>query len=121
MRELNIQVTSFEDFADQLTKNARLIDAGEHSGQPAVLSFSSMEALLKVLTPNRWALLENLGAMGPCPIRSLSQHIKRDYRGVHADIQALLEQELIERDSTGKVNVPWQKITATFEIRKLAA
>lgn len=121
MKELYIQVADFEEFTNQAKASARLIDGGDYAQQQAILSFASMDLLLKVLTTNRWTLLENLSEKGPCSIRFLSQKLGRDYRGVHADVQALLEQNLIERGPDGKISVPWSKITATFAIKNLAA
>jgi predicted transcriptional regulator len=40
----------------------------------------------------------------------------RDYRGVHADVHALIAAGLIARDGKGLVSVPWDKITAEMAI-----
>jgi predicted transcriptional regulator len=75
-----------------------------------------METLLKALTPNRWALLRRLRSTGPSSVRALAGSLGRDYRGVHADIAALLAVGLVERGEDGKVLVPWSRITAEMSI-----
>jgi predicted transcriptional regulator len=75
-----------------------------------------MELLLKVLTPNRWALLRRLRALGPSSIRALAHSLGRDYRGVHSDVAALREAGLIERRGDGKILVPWSRIIAEMSV-----
>jgi predicted transcriptional regulator len=45
----------------------------------------------------------------------LSQLLARDYRGVHADVTALIDAGLIER-ADGKISVPWSRITAEMAV-----
>ncbi|SDO43577.1 hypothetical protein [Phyllobacterium sp. OV277] len=120
MNELKILIERFEDFSKRSVETAKLLDAGDYKNQPATLSFNSMQTLLKVLTPNRWTLVEKLSEIGPSSIRLLAQQLKRDYRGVHADVKALEDEGLIILHS-GKISVPWCKITAVFEIGGIAA
>lgn len=115
MSEVKIHIDSVDDFFNSALEMARGLDAGRHMPQPASISFESMELLLKVLTPNRWILLRTLRASGACSIRALSHLLRRDYRGVHADVTALLDAGLIER-SDGKLTVPWSRITAEMAV-----
>jgi len=117
--ELVIDARTPEEVTAQLRRDARRIDSGDYTPQPARLSFATMELLLSVLTSNRWRLLTVLQGTGPSSIRSLARALGRDYRGVHADVMVLLPHGLVERDEQGKVYVPWQRITA--EIRASAA
>jgi predicted transcriptional regulator len=75
-----------------------------------------METFLKVLTPNRWALLRALRGRGPSSIRALAQSLGRDYRGVHADVAVLVDAGLIERDDSGAISVPWSRVTAEMAL-----
>src|SRR3546814_16053747 len=75
-----------------------------------------METPLKVLTPNRWVLLRRLRSQGPSSIRALARALDRDYRGVHADVSALVEAGLIERNERGAIFVPWSRITAEMAL-----
>jgi predicted transcriptional regulator len=69
-----------------------------------------------VITPNRWTLLRHLRSMGASSVRALARSLGRDYRGVHADVAALREVGLIERQEDGKVLVPWSRITAEMSV-----
>ena len=91
---------------------ARRLDRGGRKASPAHVSFENMEALLKVLTPNRWTLLRTLHSLRRSSIRALARTLGRDYRGVHADVMALLDAGLIDRDDAGRIAVPWSRITA---------
>ncbi|OJU02750.1 MAG: hypothetical protein BGN83_15990 [Rhizobium sp. 63-7] len=110
--EVKLQVTGLDRFFDEARCVASEIDAGDMSERGGVVGFESMELLLKVLTANRWQLLRALRKEGRISIRRLSQALGRDYRGVHADVHALLDAGLIERDAAGAIFVPWDKITA---------
>ena len=116
MSEVNIRIESIDDFFKGALAMAKRLDEGERSPKPASISFESMELLLKVLTPNRWALLRTLRINGPCSIRALSQLLERDYRGVHADVVTLLGSGLIEKSEDGKIAVPWSRITAEMAV-----
>ena len=116
MDEVKLHIDSLDDFFDSAMKMAQRLDAGDRSAEPALISFESMELLLKVLTPNRWTLLRALRANGACSIRALSHLLKRDYRGVHADVATLLDAGLIERSDEGKISVPWSRITAEMAV-----
>ena len=116
MSEVKIHIESVDDFFDSALDMAKRLDKGDHAPEAASMSFESMELLLKVLTPNRWTLLRTLRANGSCSIRALSHQLKRDYRGVHADVTALLDAGLIERSDSGKIAVPWSRITAEMAV-----
>lgn len=112
MNELIVYETTLERFFADARKAAAAIDRGDRVASPARLAFEGPETFFKVLTPNRWALLRRLKATGPSSIRALAAALGRDYRGVHADVTALLPIDLVMRDAAGKISVPWSKITA---------
>lgn len=120
MSEVKILVESSDSFFQAALKMARKLDRGDYSQSPASISFTSMEQLLKVLTPNRWALLRSLKKSGASSVRALSAALTRDYRGVHADVAALLNAGLIERQDDGRVLVPWSRITAEMDVEMAA-
>lgn len=121
MSEITIKVESLKDFFATARDMAKRLDNEDYTPQPSSLSFTNMELLLKALTPNRWSLLQNLSSNGPSSIRALSQRVKRDYRGVHADVTALLDSGLIERNKDNEIHVPWTKITAVLSVDHIAA
>ena len=116
MDEVKIRIESLDAFFADAMKMARRLDKGDLAAEPATLSFERMELLLKVLTPNRWTLLRTLRRHGASSIRALSQQLERDYRGVHADVMALIDAGLIEKLEDGKIIVPWSRITAEMAV-----
>ncbi len=120
MKEVRLHVESLDDFARRSMETARRLDRGERKAREAHISFASMEGLLTALTPNRWRLLRTLRHRGPSSIRALAQALERDYRGVHADVVALIGAGLIERDERNAVLVPWSRITAEMDFGSAA-
>ncbi|MDZ7785094.1 MAG: MarR family transcriptional regulator [Halioglobus sp.] len=116
MREVKLHVETLDHFIGKTMAMAEGLDRGERERQAAHIAFESMENFLKVLTPNRWALLRALRGRGPSSIRALAQTLGRDYRGVHADVTALVDAGLIERDNSGAVSVPWSRVTAEMAL-----
>ena len=116
MSEVTIRVDDLASFAARTMAMARRLDAGERRTEDAVIAFETMEQLLKVLTPGRWTLLRRLRGDGSSSIRGLAAALSRDYRGVHADVTALLEAGLVVRGTDGKVSVPWARISAEMAL-----
>jgi len=116
VREVRLHVESLDRFIGDTMAMAERLDRGERERQAAHLAFESMETFLKVLTPNRWVLLRALRGRGPSSIRALAQTLGRDYRGVHADVTALVDTGLIDRDDSGAISVPWSRVTAEMAL-----
>lgn len=120
MAEVKLRIENLDDFFADAKRMARRIDAGDVAAEPAAISFESMEVLLKALTPNRWRMLRRLRTLRASSIRALAQELGRDYRGVHADVVALVDLGLIDRLESGKVAVPWSHITAEVALDEAA-
>ena len=120
MKEVVLHIQGFDAFSADALEMARRLDRGQRKSSAARFAYESMEGLLKVLTANRWALLRALRATGPSSVRGLAKALERDYRGVHADVALLLNAGLIERDSAGRVRVPWTRITAELALEAAA-
>ncbi len=116
MSEVRLHVQGLDAFFADARHMARRIDGGDVAPEPEQIAFESMELLLKVLTPNRWMLLKKLQLAGVSSIRALAQSLGRDYRGVHADVMALLDVGLVARREDTKVFVPWTRITAEMSL-----
>jgi len=116
MNEVRLHIESLDAFKNRTMAVAARLDRGEHRKGKVHLSFESMEALLRVVTANRWLLLRCLRGTGPSSIRALARALGRDYRGVHADVVALIEAGLVTRDEAGKIRVPWSRITAEMAL-----
>lgn len=65
------------------------------------LSFESCARLASVLTPRRLELLRHLRRHPAVSIAELARAIGRDYKRVHADVEALAAAGLIDRTPVG--------------------
>lgn len=111
-RSVKLRIQTLDAFFDDAIEGAKRIDAGDYTPQEAVVAFESADMFLSILTANRWRLLRALRKEGHSSIRHLAKVLERDYRGVHADVTALLNAGLIEKDEQGKIFCPYSKITA---------
>ena len=116
MKEVKLHVETLDSFARRSMEMARRLDQGVRKQAKGHVSFESMEGLLKVLTPNRWRLLRALRKGGPQSVRALARLLNRDYRGAHADVAALIDAGLIDRNDEGAIFVPWTRITAEMAL-----
>jgi predicted transcriptional regulator len=80
------------------------------------ISFASPELLWKTLTPKRWALLKAMTGAGPLAIREIARRLGRDVKGVHADVHALIEAGLIEREGAA-FRFPYDAVHVDFLLR----
>lgn len=65
------------------------------------LSFESWDSLTRVLTGKRLELLRHLHRYGARSIAELARALGRDYKRVHADVEALAAAGLIDRTPAG--------------------
>ena len=65
------------------------------------LAFESWDALARVLTGKRMELLRYVRRHKVASVRALAKALKRDYRNVHADVQALTAAGLLEAAGDG--------------------
>jgi predicted transcriptional regulator len=65
------------------------------------LSFESWAGLTSVLTPRRLELLRHLRRHPAVSIAALARALQRDYKRVHADVEALAAAGLIDRTPAG--------------------
>ena len=80
------------------------------------LNFEDMSMLLSILTPRRLEVLQTLRQQSLASVRALSKNLKRDYKNVHADVQALEGVGLLERTEEGALQVPWDIIDAHLRL-----
>lgn len=92
--------------------------SGRYQGEH--FEFESPAALFRTLSPKRWELVEALQKLGPVGVRELARKLGRDVKRVHEDVQRLIEVGLIEKNSEGKLLVPFGEIRAGFVLRSAA-
>jgi len=98
------------EVADRASVNARIIRACE-SGQPekaAHISFETFDLLRKVLSGNRWTLLQSMCGAGALGVRELARKVGRDVKAVHTDTRVLLNAGVIDRTNDGKLLFPYR-------------
>jgi predicted transcriptional regulator len=87
----------------------------------AIYSFPTYEALHRTLTPKRLAIVEAMTGQGALTMREVSRLVARDFKGVHTDITELLNVGILERDSAGKVTMPFDELRIDIAVHRHAA
>jgi len=49
-------------------------------------------------------------------VYALAKLLERDYKNVHTDANQLLQLKLLEKDSKGRVSVPWASVRAELRL-----
>jgi predicted transcriptional regulator len=80
----------------------------------ARISFASPELVWKVLTAKRWDLLKALCGAGPVSIREAARRVRRDVKGVHGDVMALLDAGILTRTEMGAIEFPYEAVKVEF-------
>ncbi|HEX5420054.1 MAG TPA: hypothetical protein VFY39_08645 [Gammaproteobacteria bacterium] len=83
------------------------------------LTFPDLPTLLNVLTPKRLEVLREIRRERAPSIRALADRLKRDYKRVHGDVEALTEVGLLIKDDHG-ISAPYDVIHADFDLRDVA-
>lgn len=112
-----IGIKDKDQFFAELGRDFAALDRGEAIPGPVHrIYFESADALARVLTRQRQALLQTLHANGAISIRGLAALLQRDYKNVHQDVRILEESGLIERDSKNHIMAPYEKLTIELPI-----
>lgn len=120
MRKLEIGTATLNEMGANILSAWQTANAGNAVAPKEALYFDNMPQLLTALTPARWLLLEVLKSNGALSIYALAKQVKRNYSNVHSDIGKLLALGLVEKDSNGRVFVPWDEIRADFALKAAA-
>jgi len=110
----------FEVASPKAAQAALIAAASAGRATPARLTFPSAEAMARVLTPTRWALVQLLTGAGPVGIRELARRAKRDVKGVHTDAAALVQAGVINRTPDGRYSFPFDRVNVRFQLDKAA-
>ena len=101
MTKLDIHVGGpFADSKHRVLDAVARAKAGETVCEDHV-TFVSWDALAKVMTPKRLDLLRRLHRHPETTVAALARSLKRDYKRVHEDVEALSVAGLIERSDGG--------------------
>lgn len=84
------------------------------------LAFGSIAELFSAVSEKRLELVRHVAAGEGLQIRPLARALRRDYKNVHSDVQALLELGLLEKDERGVLRAPFDEIVIRAGLRKAA-
>jgi hypothetical protein len=106
-RVLHIEVSSLEGSLQQFGEALEAVMRGEERERGWIWELypASGHANAEALGAHR-APEAGGTADGLCP----GQALGRDYKNVHTDVKALEDLGIIERDSEGRVTVPWDEV-----------
>ena len=112
MRTVTLDV---RPLAETLTDFVQVWKTGKASSPR--ISFESPALLFKVLTGNRWELLNTLTGAGPITIREAARRLGRDVKSVHGDVHALLKVGILSRTEDGRIVFPFDNVHVDFKLR----
>jgi predicted transcriptional regulator len=112
MRTVIFDVATIDDVKQ------RVREAFKGRKQGTRRSFTSLDLMHRVLTPNRWHMLRTMMGAGPIGIRELARRLDRDVKSVHGDVHALLDAGVIDRaaDGDGRVVFPFDAVRVEFVV-----
>jgi predicted transcriptional regulator len=95
-----IEIESLEEGIQDFQAAWKAAAAGKSVSPRRGTYFTSLEAARKVLTPKRLELLRTIRKRRPDSVSQLAQLVGRDFKNVHADVQALARYGLISLTAT---------------------
>jgi predicted transcriptional regulator len=97
---------------EDTTKRAEAASRGEP--QEPRIDFVSSELFFRIMTAKRWEIVRAMAGAGPLSIREVARRAKRDVKGVHGDVRALLDCGVLSKTKTGQVIFPFSAIRVDF-------
>ena len=116
MKTLVIEIKSVEQSHREIVE---MIERGDGDPVPRI-GFVSYELFYKVLAPNRMAIIQMMTGAGPLSIREVARRVERDFKGVHTDVTALLENGLLTKTDDDKIVFPYDDIHFDFRLSSAA-
>ncbi len=116
-KNIRVEIRGEDESAQEFVKAWRRAEAGKPADEPLDrLYFQDLGTLLQVLTPRRLELLKALHDAEPESVRALAKRLKRDYKNVHNDVQALERVGLLVRTADKRLSAPWEKVVAEIRL-----
>jgi predicted transcriptional regulator len=81
--------------------------------ETAQISFATRELMLTVLTATRWEILKALCGTGTVTFQQAAELAGRDVKAVHADLTALINAGVVDREAEGVV-FPYEDIKVNY-------
>lgn len=117
---LNVGISSPEESLARFAKTWKAAAGGKKVKPYNGIGFESIAQFAAALTPQRWLLINALKSIGPSSIYALAKKLGRHYKNVHTDVTALVQLGIIEKDTEGKVFVPWDEIDVNMPLAQAA-
>lgn len=114
MEKRTLTITLQPDWKAALRAVGKAAQRGGYQGE--FLNFGSPSIFFSRLSERRWAIINALQVTGTMGVRELARHLQRDVKRVHEDAQALVEPDLIERDTKGSLTCPYADIHVDMHI-----
>ena len=115
MTKLDIHVGgSFADSKRRVLDAVARYERGEAVGEEHV-TFETWEALAAVMTTKRFELVRHLHRHPEVSVAALARSLKRDYKRVHEDVEALSAAGLIDR-SEGRLRAEYSEIRTSIAV-----
>jgi predicted transcriptional regulator len=97
VKHLNLRVEPKEKFFDRVGRKLAAADRGQAPENPQEsLSFESLEAFRKILTPKRMELVRLIRHEKPSSIYELAKLARRDIKNIREDLALLKNLGLVE-------------------------
>ena len=116
MTTVVIEIKSVEQAHREIVE---MLERGGADATPRI-GFVSYELFYKILSPNRMAIIRAMTGAGPLSIRDVARRVERDFKGVHTDVTALLNNGLLHKTDDGKVEFPYEDIHFDFRLSSAA-
>lgn len=117
-KRVRVHVGRGDDMGRRFVSAWHRLERGEKVRERHV-TFPDLAALLSALTPKRLELLRAVHAKPAPSVRALAQRLNRDYKRVHADVEALGTVGLLVRNDNG-ISAPYDVIQADLDLRAAA-
>ncbi|MCI5150298.1 MAG: transcriptional regulator [Candidatus Electrothrix sp. MAN1_4] len=111
MRTLTLAISSREEM------NRRFLQAFEGKSQGSLVTFESPSLLFTLLTADRWDLLRMMTGAGSMTIRDAAQRLQKDLKEVDADMQALFNVGIVQKDDSGDFAFPFEAVHVDFMLQ----
>jgi predicted transcriptional regulator len=114
MSKVKLHTGSIDDMGRRFVGAWKRASAGKRVDETH-LTFLDLESMLATLSPKRLDLLRHVRRQGPASIKAIAEGLGRDYKNVHADVQALLAAGLLEKDGA-RIVAPWDEVSASLAL-----
>jgi predicted transcriptional regulator len=101
-----IGINRSEDTLKDAAETMQSIVQGRKTRHVSACYFASMKAFHNVLTPQRYELLKVIRKSRPASVKELAAILGRDGSSVQADVDALVNMDIIELEDHGEQRSP---------------